>query len=46
MEMDFGGLIGTMIYQGNIISFLMLGEYIYVGEKATFSLGHYRFSLK
>jgi len=49
IEMDFGGFMGTITYRGNIVPFfpfLMLGEYIHVGEKAAFGLGHYRLSLE
>lgn len=43
--MKFGGLLGTITYEGDLSEFLpylVLGQWIHVGGKSTFGLGAYR----
>ena len=44
-KMQFGGLVGSVIYAGDLAAFLpyvALGTYLHVGKNATFGLGKYR----
>ena len=44
-KMQFGGLVGSVTYAGDLETFLpfvMLGTYLHVGKNATFGLGKYR----
>ena len=41
-RMKFGGVIGEIIYRGNLgpfVPYLLLGEYVHVGKQATFGNG-------
>ena len=43
--MKFGGLLGTMAYEGELTPFLpylKLGEWVHIGGKTSFGLGEYR----
>lgn len=44
-RMQFGGLIGEVIYKGDLEPFwyfLIIGQYIHVGKKASFGFGQYK----
>lgn len=44
-NMKFGGLVGKMIYEGNItvwLPLLMFGELIHAGKRTSFGFGQYR----
>jgi len=43
-RMNLGGLVGTVVYQGDFqdfLQYLLCGQYIHVGKNATFGLGKY-----
>lgn len=47
-NMKLGGIVGEIIYSGDLTKFvplLKLGEYIHVGKATTFGLGKYRLEL-
>jgi CRISPR/Cas system endoribonuclease Cas6 (RAMP superfamily) len=47
--MKFGGLIGSITYEGKFDKFLpllKLGEFIHIGKNTTFGLGKYKINVK
>ncbi|MDR1696482.1 MAG: CRISPR system precrRNA processing endoribonuclease RAMP protein Cas6 [Endomicrobium sp.] len=47
-KMEFGGLVGNIIFQGDLTGFmpyLQLGEIIHIGKNATFGNGKYSLSI-
>ncbi len=48
-RMKLGGLVGTIVFEGDISPFLpllMLGQYTHFGKNATFGLGKYRLEIR
>jgi CRISPR/Cas system endoribonuclease Cas6 (RAMP superfamily) len=47
-KMKFGGLIGSITYEGKFDKFLLLlklGKFIHIGKNTTFGLGKYKINV-